>query len=97
MFDPTKPAIVDLSWSSLPPEQHNGIILGYLVMAIPSQGDSRELNISADLEEVQLTGLTLNVFYNFSVAAFTSAGVGPAASMQILLLPGGWYFRLLPC
>ena len=76
---------------AIPSEHRNGVIQGYRVVAIPSEvaGVHQDLNTPPNLEAFQLTGLTPDILYNISIAAFTGAGEGPISTTQILLLPRG--------
>ena len=89
--DRASPTLVNLRWAAIPARHRNGVIRGYEVTAVPSQGETLEMNISSHLVMFQLTGLTRKTLYTISIAAFTEVGKGPTATIQILLLPGGSY------
>lgn len=87
-----------LQWTAIPPEHRNGLLTGYVVTTVPSNGQSqpREENVEPNLVSFEVAGLTPNTQYNVSISAFTNAGRGPAARAQVTLFPrGNHYVQLI--
>jgi len=67
-----------LSWDPLPPEEHNGIVLGYVINITDiSSGDVQQL--FADTNNLTVDSLSPYNTYVCIVAAYTSAGTGPVS------------------
>lgn len=85
---------MQLSWEEVPSASQNGIIRGYTLIIAP-QGISSDNNngtrLGPNVFSYEVTGLMPNSVYNISLAAHTSAGVGPMSSVQVSLLPEGKY------
>ena len=68
-----------LSWDPLPPEEQNGIILGYVINITDiSSGDVQQL--FADSNNLTVDSLSPYTTYVCIVAAYTSAGTGPVSA-----------------
>ena len=67
-----------LSWDSLPPEEQNGIILGYVINITDiNSGDVQQ--VFADTNNHTVDSLSPYTTYVCIVAAYTSAGTGPVS------------------
>jgi len=68
-----------LSWDPIPPEDQNGIILGYVInLTDISNGDMQQL--SSDSNNLTVDSLSPYTTYVCIVAAYTSAGIGPVSA-----------------
>ena len=69
---------VKLSWNSIPNEERNGIIIGYLVrMSFYLPGGSQNtISRTSIAKRITIRGLTPYTSYICTVAAKTSAGTG---------------------
>ena len=72
-----------ISWSPPPDQDRNGVILGYVVtyFSIP---DGTEMSSSTTEMFIELHGLDKFTNYSVSVAARTSVGTGPPASVIVM-------------
>lgn len=98
-YDPGRPTTVNLTWTAVPSEHRNGVLRGYTVTVVPSQGagEALEANVTSNQESLQLDNLVPNTLYNFSIAAFTSIGRGPSSTTQVHLLPRGVLSKAEKC
>ncbi|CAH2230277.1 jg20026 [Pararge aegeria aegeria] len=80
------PGELFLKWSPPPKDNHNGVITGYHIKAVPQNigsisedGDTRTLKVSqlSGKQETTITGLLKNTRYAVTISAFNSAGSGP--------------------
>lgn len=80
-----------LQWTAIPLQHRNGLLTGYVVTTVPSNGrdQPQELILEPNLASFELTGLTPDTQYNISISAFTEAGRGPTAEAQVMLNPRG--------
>ena len=69
-----------ISWSLPNVQDRNGIILGY---NISYTSGSIVNNTSTSETFINITGLMIYTQYNISVAAYTSAGTGPAVYITV--------------
>jgi hypothetical protein len=85
------PTSAELSWTPLPPEQHNGIITGYTVKVVgPDSAAPRLILIpDASATSVVVSGLRPFTVYTFVVSAMTTVGTGPAANITSTTPQGG--------
>lgn len=87
-YKQSQPNSVQLSWNEIPMTSRNGNITGYVLTvarAVSSSSDNtiNVITLSPEVLFYEVTGLLLNSFYNFSLAAQTSAGVGPEIVIQV--------------
>ena len=83
------PEMVDFFWEPPPPDQQNGIITGYNIVCIPTEGD-QPVNIT--VTDVGISGTlsaTVGMFtpatqYNCAITASTSAGPGAAETRNVI-------------
>lgn len=86
---------MQLSWEEVPIASQNGIIGGYTLIVASlgtSSGNIADTDVAmleANIFSYEVTGLIPDTLYNISLAAHTSAGVGPMTSIQISVLPRG--------
>ena len=78
----SRPYSVHLSWEQVPVDLRNGIIIGYVLTVNGSLWVNRTV-LGPEVLSYEITGLLLNVVYDFSLAAETSAGVGPDATVRV--------------
>ena len=75
-FNATSHDSIFLSWDPLPPEDQNGIILGYLINITDiSREDTQQF--SSDTHNLTIESLRPHTTYTCLVAAYTSVGMGP--------------------
>ena len=75
------PTTAKLSWTPVPKEKQNGILIGYTVQVVgPDQSIVYEQAISANATSIEVPNLNPFTLYTFKVSAKTEAGSGPAAS-----------------
>ena len=75
-FNATSHDSIFLSWDPLPPEDQNGIILGYLIN-ITDISREDTLQFSSDTHNRTIESLRPYTTYTCLVAAYTSIGMGP--------------------
>ena len=75
-FNATSYDSIFLSWDPLPPEDQNGIILGYLIN-ITDISREDTLQFSSDTHNLSIESLRPHTTYTCLVAAYTSIGMGP--------------------
>ena len=75
-FNATSHDSIFLSWDPLPPEDQNGIILGYLIN-ITDISSEDTLQFSSDTHNLTIESLRPYTTYTCLVAAYTSIGMGP--------------------
>ena len=74
--DATSHDSIFLSWDPLPPEEQNGLILGYVInITNISSGDIQQF--SSDSHNLTVRSLRPFTSYTCIVAAYTSVGTGP--------------------
>ena len=82
-FDQIFPDSIYLSWQALHPAYHNGELLGYNVTFIVT--DSAVTNtVFSETNSTEIRPLNPFTDYAISVAAVTSAGIGPHSVMVIV-------------
>ena len=74
----------EFRWS--PPEQPNGVILGYNVNAWSFQSEQKNIEVEnvkvvGQSHQINLSDLRINTTYYFQVQAFTEAGDGPPSDV----------------
>lgn len=74
-------------WSPPPPQDHNGILLGYKIQV--KAGNSTkilaQMTLNATTLSVGLHNLTTGATYNVRVVAYTRVGAGPFSKSVSLL------------
>ena len=83
------PEMVDFFWEPPPPDQWNGIITGYNIVCMPTEGD-QPVNIT--VTDVGMSGTlsaTVGMFtpatqYSCAITASTSAGPGVAKTRNVI-------------
>ena len=82
---------ITVQWEEVNCLHHNGEITGYRIMARASGGEDRAVNVNdGNARTATVPGLNSNTLYTISVAAVTSAGTGPATSINVAT-PGKYY------
>jgi len=81
-YSQSRPHSVRLSWSEIPVDLRNGIIIGYVLIVNGSLWTNRTI-LGPEMLFYEVKGLMLNVVYDFALAAETSAGIGPQATVRI--------------
>ena len=84
------PEMVDFFWEPPPPDQRNGIITGYSIVCMPTEG-GQPVN-SVVVTDDGMSGIlnaTVGMFtaatqYNCAITASTSAGPGPAETRNVI-------------
>ena len=80
-------------WDSLPIDQQNGIITGY-IMTLTNLDEGTVSNHTSDSEEITLT-LAFYTMYTVTVTAQTSVGGGPPSTVVHFSTPtGGVYGKV---
>ena len=92
-YNPERPNSVTLQWSSLLPEHQNGIVTGYALTSVPSNGleEPQDVILKPNLVSFELTNLIPDTQYDVSISAITIAGRGPTSNAQVTVLPNGNY------
>ncbi len=76
---------IGVMWEDVPEIEENGVIIAFEILYIPLETFNGKLvselvNTSASNRTITLSNLQEYVFYNISVRAYTSVGVGPFSS-----------------
>ncbi|RWS31362.1 roundabout 1-like protein [Leptotrombidium deliense] len=89
----TNSSSAEILWSSLSPQDLNGVLKGYL-LKIQSKSSSHkvELNASATSTVFSLTNLTQGSMYDIRIAAFTAIGFGPFTPAVPLKMETGYSY-----
>ena len=83
------PEMVIFFWELPPPDQRNGIIIGYNIVCTPS-GSGQPVNVTVTDDIMRDTlNATVGMFtaatqYNCAITASTSAGPGPAETRNVI-------------
>jgi hypothetical protein len=86
---------IGLSWSTLPPEHHNGEIIGYNI-TVTAIYSGETFTIFSETNSTIVSSLVSFTSYSYSVAAVTIAGVGPYSSVSTVLTgEAGMYIHLI--
>ena len=73
-----------VTWSALPEDDQNGIILGYnITYFIVDDELGATTSISETSTTINITGLAIYTEYNISVAAYTIIDTGPYDSIVV--------------
>ena len=93
------PTTAKLSWTPLPKEKQNGVIIGYTVQIVrPDSSSARDVIIeTADATSTEISNLNPSTKYTFKISAKTKAGSGPAASISSQTPEGGESYMLVLC
>lgn len=75
---------IGLSWSTLPPEHHNGEIIGYNI-TVTTINTGETFTVFSTANSTIISALVPFTSYSYSVAAVTVAGVGPYSSVSTVL------------
>lgn len=75
---------IGLSWSTLPPEYHNGEIIGYNI-SLTATYSGETFTVFSVTNSTIISSLVPFTSYSYSVAAVTVAGVGPYSSVSTVL------------
>lgn len=75
---------IELSWSTLPPEHHNGEIIGYNI-TVTAINTRETFTVFSVTNATTISSLVPFTSYSYSVAAVTVAGVGPYSSVSTVL------------
>ncbi len=87
---------IGLSWSTLPPEHHNGEIIGYNI-TVTAIYSGETFTIFSATNSTIVSSLVPFASYSYSVAAVTIAGVGPYSSVSTVLTgEAGMYINFDP-
>ena len=78
------PTTAKLSWTPVPEDKQNGIIIGYIIRVVGADSTfSQEIPVEkADSISAEIPNLTPFTSYNFSISAKTKAGSGPVATIS---------------
>ena len=78
----THSTTAELSWTPLPLDEQNGVIIGYIVQVV-GPDSTREISaLGADVTSVEVSGLKSFTSYTFNISAMTKAGTGPVATIS---------------
>ena len=83
------PTKAELSWSPVPVEKQNGVIIGYTVEFM-GPDSPREIQVKeSNATSVEIPGLRPFTSYTFNISAMTKAGTGPATTISSRTPEGG--------
>jgi len=78
-----------LSWNALPPEDHNGIVVGYAINITKLQSGER-MELFSNSTTLTVDSLQPHTLYICVLAAVTNAGLGPLSNgIQLETLEAG--------
>lgn len=78
-------------WSPPPPQDHNGILLGYKIQVKAGNSSKilAQMTLNATTLSVGLHNLTTGATYNVRVVAYTRVGAGPFSKYVSLISSEG--------
>ena len=77
------PTTAEVSWSPLPKNEQNGVIIGYTVIVIKDDSQSEPpLQLDTATNSTTISNLKPFTSYTFKISAMTKAGSGPAATIS---------------
>ena len=81
---------ITISWTTLPSDAVNGVLLGYQMIVKSTQDSAVNANISTSSFPLHsFHNLNSNTGYSISISAFNSAGLGPSCIAAGQTLPKG--------
>ena len=85
------PTSAQLSWTPVPKDKQNDIIIGYTVQVVGSDPiEKREIPVmDGNATSYEVSDLRPYTEYTFSVSAMTEAGTGPAITVSSTTPQGG--------
>ena len=83
-YNEFKPTTAELSWTPVPKDKQNGVIIGYTIEIVGSDPSCTQKveTEKADATSADISNLNPFTEYTFKVCAKTKAGSGPAKSIK---------------